>query len=123
MSAGEFQSAFYELSAENGGGKARCRVQPETLAATIGGTANIAAGGPATLPSSAVVSRGRRSRGISMRTVTLRWTGEPPAGYDGKTVTIPVLTVATFTAWVLEGTGTYLATPCKVVGRTPEAVR
>lgn len=123
MSAGVFQDAFYELSAENGGGKARCRVQPETLAATIGGTANIPAGGPSTLPSSAVISRGRRSRGINMRYVTLAWVGDPPDGYDGKTVKIPVLTVATFTAWGFGGTGTYLATPVKVVGRTPEAVR
>jgi len=123
MSAGKFSDAFYELSAENGGGKARCRVQPETLAATIGGTANIAAGGPATLPSSAVISRGRKSKGINMRYVTLAWVGEPPEGYDGFTVKIPVLTVATFTAWVLGGTGTYLATPVKVVGRTAEVVK
>ena len=123
MSAGKFSDAFYELSAENGGGKARCRVQPETLSATIGGAANSSAGGAATLPSSAVVSRGRRSRGINMRTVTLKWTGAAPDGYDGKTVTIPVLTVAAFTAWAFEATGTYLSTPVKVVGRTAESVK
>ena len=123
MSAGAFQDVFYELSAENGGGKARARVQPETLAATIGGIANIAAGGPSTLPSSAVISKGRRSRGINMRYVTLKWTAEPPEGYDGLTVKIPVLTVATYTAWIFGGTGTYLGQPVKVVGRIAEDVR
>lgn len=123
MSAGDFDNVFYELSAENGGGKARARVQPETLAAVIGATANIAAGGPSTLPNSATISRGRRSKGINMRYATLRWTGAPPAGYSGKTVRIPVLTPATYTAWPLGGTGTYLATPVEVVGKTPETVK
>lgn len=123
MSAGTFENVFYELSAENGGGKTRARVQPETLEATIGAAANISAGGPATIPGSAVISRGRRSRGINMRYVTLRWTGSPPTGYDGLTVRIPVLTPATFTTWILGGTGTYLGQPVEVVGRTPEAVR
>lgn len=122
MSSGRFQDVFYELSAENGGGKALARVQPETLAATIGGVANIAAGGPATIPGSAVISRGRRSNGINMRYVTLAWVGEPPVGYEGLTVKIPVLTPATFTAWIKGGTGTYLATPVKVAGRTSEKV-
>lgn len=122
MSAGAFENVFYELSTENGGGKARARVQPETLAATIGATANIAAGGPATIPGSAVISRGRRSRGINMRYVTLRWTASPPDGYDGLTVRIPVLTPATFTAWILGGTGTYLGAAVEVVGRTSETV-
>jgi len=37
MSAGQFTNNFYETSSENGGFILRCRVQPETLAAEIGG--------------------------------------------------------------------------------------
>lgn len=123
MSAGSFDTAFYETSDENGGFVLRCRVQPETLAATIDGTANAGATGPATAPGSATISQGRRSAGVNMRYVTLRWTGSPPTNYDGPTVRIPVLTPATFAAWTLGATGTYLSTACEVVGRVGETVK
>lgn len=123
MSAGDFQRSFYGLDTGNGGGVARIRVQPETIAASIESTANAAPAGPATVPTSAQVSAGNREIGIKARTVTLDWTGAPPDGYSGDPVTIPVLQEATFAAWVLGGTGTYLGAGVEVIGRSPERVR
>jgi hypothetical protein len=121
--AGSFTDTFYEMSDENGGYILSCRVQPETLAATIGGTANAGAAGPADAPGSATISQGRRSAGVNMRYVTLKWTVDPPDDYDGLTGRIPVLTPATFAAWTLGSEGTYLTTACKVVGRNGETVK
>lgn len=123
MSAGAFETAFYGLSAENGGFTIRCRVQPETLAAEIGGTANAGAAGPADAPGSATISQGRRSAGVNMRYVTLGFTGAAPAGYSGDPVRIPVLTPATFAAWTLGATGTYLGAAVEVLGRVGETVK
>lgn len=123
MSAGAFDNVFYETSAENGGFVLRARVQPETLAASFGATANASAAGPSTAPGSATISQGRRSAGVNMRYVTVAWDAAPPTGYSGLTVRIPVLDPATFTAWTLGATGTYLATAATVVGRTGETVK
>lgn len=123
MSAGAFENSFYEMSAENGGFVLRCRVQPETLAAEIAGTANAGVAGPATAPGSATISQGRRTAGVNMRYVTLSWTGTKPTGYDGDTVKIPVLDPAVFADWTLGATGTYLAQAVEVVGRVGETVK
>lgn len=123
MSSGAFENSFYEMSAENGGFVLRCRVQPETLAASIATTANAGVAGPATAPGSATISQGRRTAGVNMRYVTLRWTGDKPAGYDGDTVKIPVLDPAVFAEWTLGSTGTYLAQAVEVVGRVGETVK
>lgn len=123
MSAGVFETAFYETSAENGGFVLRCRVQPETLAATIGATANASVAGPATAPGSATISQGRRSAGVNMRYVTLGFTGAAPAGYSGDPVRIPVLDPATFATWTLGATGTYLGSDVEVLGRVGETVK
>ena len=123
MSAGTFETAFYETSSENGSFKLRCRVQPETLAATIGGTANDGVTGPATAPGSATISQGRRSAGVNMRYVTLKFTGTPPTGYSGDPVRIPVLDPAVFAEWTLGRTGTYLGAAVEVVGRVGETVK
>lgn len=123
MSAGSFDTAFYELSADNGGYIMRCRVQPETLAAEIDSVANAGAEGPADAPGSATISQGRRSAGVNMRYVTLGWTAAPPAGYSGDPVRIPVLTPTTFAAWTLGATGTYLGAAVEVLGRVGETVK
>ena len=123
MSAGAFQTAFYEMSAENGSYVLRCRVQPETLAASIASTANASAAGPATAPGSATISQGRRTAGVNMRSVTLAWTATPPTGYSGDPVRIPVLDPAVFAEWTLGATGTYLGAAVEVVGRSSETVR
>ena len=123
MSSGAFENAFYQTSTENGGFILRCRVQPETLAATIDSVANAGVAGPATAPGSATISQGRRSAGVNMRYVTLRWTAGAPTDYDGLTARIPVLDPDTFAAWTLGATGTYLSTAVEVVGRTGETVK
>lgn len=123
MSAGAFDNAFYELSSENGGGIAACRVQPETLACEINSVANASATGPADIPISARMIGPRRAAGINSRYVTLEWTGSPPTGYSGDNVRIPVLTPATYAAWTLNATGTYLGAAVRVAGRNPERVR
>lgn len=95
MSSGRFESAFYET---NGGAIMRCRVQPETLSATIGGQANATAAGPATAPGSARSGGGNRQFGVKMRAVTVRWT-TAPAGYDVRTLArIPILQKDTWDA-------------------------
>jgi len=123
MSAGEFESTFYELDTGNGGAIARARVQPETLAATIDTVPNAAPAGPATLPVSASASNGIREYGIRMRQVTLRWTGTIPDGYSGDDVIIPVMQEGTYASWTLGAVGTYLSNGVEVVGRSPERVR
>lgn len=123
MSSGAFTNTFYETSAENGGAVLRCRLQPETLAASFGSTTNAAPAGPATAPGSATISQGRRSAGVNMRYVTIRWTGAPPDDYDGLTARIVVPDPATFAAWTLGETGTYLATAAEIVGRTGETIK
>ncbi len=123
MSAGPFERTFYETSTENGGFILSCRVQPETLAATIGGSANAAPDGPATAPGSATISQGRRSAGVNMRYVSLEFTGAAPTGYSGDPVRIPVLDPATFASWTLGATGTYLGSDVQVIGRTGETIK
>jgi len=123
MSAGEFERSLYELDTGNGGGIAPCLVQPETLAATIGGTENLAPAGPPTLPNSARMIGPRRAVGINSRYVTLEWTGAPPTGYSGDNVRIPVMQESTYADWTVGQTGTYLGAGVVVVGRNPERIR
>ena len=123
MSAGVFERSFYALDTGNGGGVARCRVQPETIAATIGGAANDAPAGPATLPVQALASKGTREAGIGMRSVTVAFTAGAPAGYADDPVTIVCLQEATYAAWAIGATGTYLAAAVEVIGRSPERIR
>jgi len=121
--AGNFITSRYVLDAGNGGGIAGCRIQPETLAATINSVTNAATTDPTTLPASAKVSKTNREFGVGMRTVTLEFTGALPDGYSGDPVRIPVMQPATFAAWTIGQTGTYLSSPVVVVGRSPESVR
>jgi hypothetical protein len=123
MSSGAFTRTFYEVSAENGGGIAPIRLQPETLSATIAGSANAAPDGPATIPGSATISQGRRSAGINARYITVAWTGDPPTDYSGLTARIVVPDPAVYADATLGASVTYLSTAATVVGRTPETVR
>ncbi len=120
MSAGRFTRTRYALDVANGGIVLGCKVQPETLEATIGGAANAAPADPVDFNFSATISQGRRTAGVN----TLAWTTDPPDGYAaGGVIRIPVLTPATFAAWTLGATGTYLGTAVTVVGRSPEILR
>lgn len=123
MSSGPFVRTFYEVSAENGGGIASIRLQPETLAATIAGTVNAAPAGPATVPGSATISQGRRSAGINARYVTVAWDGAPPTDYSGLTARIVVPDATVYSGAALGSAVTYLDTAATIVGRTPETVK
>lgn len=118
MSSGGFTNARYEL---NGGGTiVPIKVQPETLALTDGSVVNAAPTGNVTLEVTAYARKNKRQYGIGARYVTLSWDGSPPTGYDDDNVTVPVLTVAAYNAYVRGSTMTYLGEACTVVSRTDE---
>lgn len=123
MSSGAFTRTFYGISAENGGGVAPIRLQPETLAATIAGTANAAVAGPATQAGSVTISQGRRSAGINARYITVAWDGAPPTDYSGLTARIVVPDPDVYAGCTLGDAVTYLSTAATIVGRTPETVK
>ena len=120
MSAGSFLSTRYEADS---GTIYRIRVQPETVAASIGG-ANTAPAGAIDGESSARVGGGNRKIGVKARSVTVRWTGTPPTGYaENQLLRVPILTPARYSAIALGSTGTYLGIAVEVVGKNPERVR
>lgn len=121
MSAGGFDRGRY--TADNGDIHP-IRIQPETAALTLGGTANAIPSGATTSGISAKVSGGRRQLGLTARTVTLTWTGAVPDGYepDGL-IRVPILQPALYTAIARGTTGTYLGSAVEVVGKSPESVR
>ena len=122
MSAGAFSDSFYESNEL--GSVHPIRVQPETLALTLGGQANAAPDGASAIGPSAQVSRGKRSIGINARTVTIELTAALSGYLAGSKITLPWLDATTFSAITPKvTTGTYLATACKVVGKSPETVR
>lgn len=98
MSAGAFLKSKYAASYDAGSQIHPIRVQPETTTCTVNGVQNTAPVGAITNPISALVSRGRRSRGLIVRTVTLvAPTDGQPTGYKaGGLTTIPCLTQTFF---------------------------
>lgn len=98
MSAGGFVKAKYAASYDGGGNIHPIRVQPETIACTIAGIGNAQPAGTVTNPISALVSRGRRARGLICRTVTLRSpVSDQVTGYlAGGLTTIPALSQSFF---------------------------
>lgn len=126
MSAGNFVRVGYQAT-YNTAAIHPIRVQPETLllSVTIGGTAtvNTAATGAINTPAGVRVSSGRRSRGVNARLIRIRFSGEPPAGYQANsTITLPALNPALLNA-PNGATGTYLGQAIVVVGTSPEAAR
>jgi hypothetical protein len=116
MSAGQFSTGnFYQSDA---GDIYTVRVQPETLALTIGASSNNSATGPATVEGSARVQMGNREFGVKCRRVTLRWTGAVPTGYyENQILSVPCLTSAFYNAVTKGATGTYLGQPVEVVSK------
>lgn len=96
MSAGGFVKAKYAASYDADSNIHPIRVQPETITCEINGVANDEPAGDITNPISALVSRGRRARGLIARTVTLvsAVTGQPTGYKAGGFTTIPCLTEA-----------------------------
>jgi hypothetical protein len=120
MSSGAFSDSKYETSA---GHIHPCRVQPETLSLTLGGTANAAPTGAVDRETSAYMSSSTRRLGVNARTVRLAWDGDPPDGYEANaTLTVPILTPALFNTISRGTTGTYLGANVKVTGTTNEKI-
>ena len=100
MSAGTFVKTRYAAGYGAGTSIHPIRVQQETLDCVIGTVENTPPIGAINNPISAVVSRGRRTRGLVVRTVTLEApaTGQPTGYKPGGLTTIPALQEAFFTA-------------------------
>lgn len=121
MSAGAFVNTKYSTA---GGVVVPIRVQPETLLATLGGTANSAPAGDvvAGYPS-AKVSGSKRKFGINARTVSMKFTAAVPDGYaPNSIVRIPWLQQTSFNSIGKGTTGTYLGVAVQVIGRSGEEI-
>lgn len=121
MSAGTFEFSKYETSE----GEIRpFRVQPETLALTIDGTANAAPSGATTSNESVRRGTSRRSYGVTVRRVGIRFTAAPPTGYAAnQTLTIPILQASVWNGISRGDTGTYLGTACVVRFKRAEEIK
>lgn len=123
MSAGAFSRSRYQAS-YTGTPIHPIRVQPESIAASIGGVVNNPPAGVASNPISARVSGGKRTLGLTARKVIIAApTVSPPTGYlpGGKTV-IPALTETFYNAAIKGATCTYLGAAFVVVSRSVEYV-
>ena len=121
MSSGAFTLAQYSTDADN---IVPLRVQPETLAATLGSVNASASGSLSAGFPSAQVSKSKRGLGIHARTVSIRFDeGQTPEGYAvGAVLRIPVTTKARFDALSKASAVTYLTKTGKVVGKSPERI-
>ena len=118
MSAGVFQLSKYETnSAALGGVIMPIKVQPETLAAVVGGVTNAPPAGGVDFPLLVSVSATKGEYGVKPRKVTLRFADQAdlPPGYSGQDVTIPLMTPAAAAAALPGATGTYLTKAVTVV--------
>lgn len=100
MSAGAFTKTRYSADYGDGNQIHPIRVQPETVSLVVATQENTAPTGAATSPISAVVSRGKRARGLRPRLIALRTpaTGQP-ANYLPNSITIvPALNKAIYAA-------------------------
>lgn len=121
MSAGSFL-ATGKYEADNGD-IYRIRVQPETVAANIGGV-NAVPAAAVNQSSSARVGGGNRQIGVKARSVTVRFTATVPDGYAANQLyRVPILQKSIYDGVTSGATGTYLGVAVVVVGKNPERVR
>jgi len=121
MSAGAFEIGRY---INNDAVVFGCRPQPETKALVIATITNAYPVGAVTAPVQARLSGGKRRIGMTARTVTLNFTGAPPAGYSaGRSIRVPCFAQAIYNAATFGAVGTYLGAAVAVVGRSPERIR
>lgn len=121
MSAGVFSRSKYQ---SDDGDIHPIRVQPETLTATFGSTANAAPAGPIDNPLSAKVSNGNRSFGLKPRSVTITFGESPPTDYKSNSyIRLPILQSALYNTISTGDSVTYLGGTATVVGKNPERVR
>lgn len=120
MSAGTFEKGKYE---SNAGDIYNCRVQPESKALTIGGTANSYPAGDADQKVSARMRSSQRKRGVNGRSVRVRLTATL-TGYKADAIlTVPVFQELVWNGWNIGDTGTYLATAVELVGKSGESIK
>jgi len=121
MSAGAFNTTKYEADS---GLIFRIRVQPETLAATIGGEANDPPAGSVGVGLPSARARGStRAIGVTARRVTCSF-ATPPTGYKaGQLLSIPILTPELYNAIAFDDAVSYLGVTGKVVGKIAEGVK
>lgn len=121
MSSGAFQYSRY---VDDDGNDWRIRVQPETLALTIDGTANAGGTGTGDVSGTVRTSQSRRAFGMKPRTVSFKFTGTVPDGYKGDPISnIPLLQEAIYDKALPLATGTYLGSAIEVLSRSPESNR
>lgn len=128
MSSGAFTRTKYEFNSNAAPGLTETpvvpiRVQPETVALSIGGGSNSPPAGDINLEVTATVSKGARQNGIGPRKVVLEFTAAPPAGYEGDDLIVPILTQSFFDSFATGATGTYLGADIEVVSKISENLR
>lgn len=125
MSSGAFVRSKYTAS-YNSAQIHPIRVQPETIAASIGAATNAAPTGATTTPISAKVSGSKRTIGLTARRVTIAApaTGQPTGYLPGGKTTIPALNQAFYDAAIKGSAVTYLGVATfVVVGRSAEVAQ
>jgi hypothetical protein len=111
------------MDTENGGYITKARVQPETLTATDGSTVNAIPAGTVDLPIHAYARKGKKEYGVGMRRAILTNPDPIPTGYTGEDVSIPIMTPATYAAWSIGGTITYLGSSWELLDKVKEEVQ
>lgn len=126
MSAGRFSRTRYEASYLDSNPIHPVRVQPETLALASQGdpvVTNSAPTGSISNPISALVTLGKRARGLRPRSISIQLKdGEtPPTGYvAGSIARVPLLREVMYNAVNVGDDVTYLGVDWQVIGKSPE---
>lgn len=120
MSSGAFVSSKYESNAED---IYPIRIQPETLALTLGSATNTAPTAAVDQVVRAKVSGSRRAYGVHTRTVTVELTAALDDYEEGSLITLPWLQADTWEALAPDTTGTYLGVACRLAGKSPEKIK
>ena len=124
MSSGTFTNSRYQASYGDGLAIHPIRVQPETIAASVGSVTNAPPSGAVNNPIQARATGGRRSFGLVARFVTLRAPAtDQPDNYQPLGFTrIPALTETFYDACTKDAVVTYLGSSYTVSGRSGERV-
>jgi hypothetical protein len=125
MSSGVFTISKYAASYGDADQIHPIRIQPETLTASIGGTANSAPAGAVNNPIQCRSAGGKRQIGLAARYIVIKFpaTGQPAGYAPSGTTRIPALTETFYNA-ATKGTAiTYLTVAtCQIVSRSRERV-
>nr|CRY96881.1 hypothetical protein [uncultured prokaryote] len=120
MSQGSFVGSKYQSDT---GDTHFIKVQPETIAATLGGTANAAPTGDIDSVFAAEVNRGARAYGLRPRKVTIAFEDDVPEGYRPYTsISIPVLEPTVFSGIAIRDAVTYAGGTGIVSSKTGENI-